>query len=838
VQIDGHLNEQAWEQAPLFDAFVETFPRDGAPIPPEFRTVVRALYDDQFLYVAIRAHDPQPELIARQLSRRDTLPSSDYIEVSIDPTRQGTTGYSFILNAAGVQRDLLLYGDVSATESWDAVWDGEVNVDSEGWTAELAIPLRVLRFPQKREQAWGINVRRVIPRTHQTFDSTYIPRNANPQNPGGLVVSRFGALVDLVELEPQRNLEVAPYVAARLTSRPQYSDPTRPTPTLIDPSLDLGLDVSSALTSNLNLAVAINPDFGQVEADQIIQNVSTAEQFFPEKRPFFNQGLDLFEPVGAEYGPPQRLFYSRRIGLDAPILVAVKLTGSLREGTEIGLLDAVVMGAGNPSLTRAAYAGEDLTAYEARPDRRWQYHLVQPLHFGPNNALPAEPLVARNNFAAVIRQKLSATSAVGVGVTSAVPLEPRCGPEDFENREIYEAVDCTAAGANAAAIDGIFRTPDGQWGALGQFTVSQEVGGPEEGRLLPDGTVIKPGDLGYGFNLRAGKLGGEPFRFDVTATYLSPTLDLNALGFQNLSNYQWYGSTVGYVKPNGFGPFRSASVSYTLDAFNWSAEGRFIRRGNNHWVNASLQLPSYDTLVVDAGWVQPEYDLREIPGANIAFERASDVFLAIGLRTDSHRPLSGFLGLVGIYLLPGGPVGGFPAWQINSELTWHPTPSLETFLAVQASRKVLGARYLTNDETQGGVFGLQEPSFLSVTLRQQFVVTPKLTVQGYAQLFSGAVAYPVFFGATLDERDRVSMADLVPIAYSGNANEHFSALNLNLVLRWEYRRGSTLYAVYTRSQQELPAKDGVVSTSMLPVGLENGAVSQTAMVKWSYWWDL
>ena len=172
--------------------------------------------------------------------------------------------------------------------------------------AEFAIPLDFLRFPRAPTQEWGFFVRRTIHRTHQVFDSTLVPRSAN-----GLV-SRFGTLTGLDDLVPHRAFQLTPYATARLQLRPQIMDPVYPTPRLVEPSADVGADLRVGLTSDLTLNAAINPDFGQVEADQVVLNLSNQELFFPEKRPFFTQGLELFQPVGAEFQTPMQLFYSRR----------------------------------------------------------------------------------------------------------------------------------------------------------------------------------------------------------------------------------------------------------------------------------------------------------------------------------------------------------------------------------------------------------------------------------------------------------------------------------------------------------------------------------------------
>ena len=206
---------------------------------------------------------------------------------------------------------------------------------ADGWVAEFSIPLSVLRFPEAAVQTWGFSVRRQIAALNEEIESVDNPRTSNAN------VSRLGHLTGLEGLKPRRAVELVPYLATRGALRPQFSDPPRPTPRLLDPTLDVGLDVKAALTSDLALNATFNPDFGQVEADQLILNLSTFEAFFPEKRTFFTQGLELFQPVGSATGNvPQSLFYSRRIGLDTPILGAAKLTGTVTKGVEVGVLDA------------------------------------------------------------------------------------------------------------------------------------------------------------------------------------------------------------------------------------------------------------------------------------------------------------------------------------------------------------------------------------------------------------------------------------------------------------------------------------------------------------------
>jgi len=340
IVLDGRLEEPAWDVAPAHDGFFQSFPKEGQP--PSERTEVRVLYDDRALYVGIVCHDSRPAEIARPLGRRDNAPYGDAVVVLLDSNHDKRTAYWFKLNAAGVQEDALLFGEDESNADWDAVWDGATATLPDGWSAEFHIPLSVLRFSGARDQVWGFAVKRILARSREEVMSIPLKRGERG------MVARLADLTGLTGLEPVQELSLTPYLAARASWRPRTDQEARPR--IFDPSGDLGLDLRASLGRGLALQATVNPDFGQVEADQIMQNLSTFELFFPEKRPFFTQGMDLFQGLSPnDHRSPQQLFYSRRIGLDAPILGAAKLAGRVSDTLEVGLLEAVVMGAAAPA---------------------------------------------------------------------------------------------------------------------------------------------------------------------------------------------------------------------------------------------------------------------------------------------------------------------------------------------------------------------------------------------------------------------------------------------------------------------------------------------------------
>ena len=447
---------------------------------------------------------------------------------------------------------------------------------------------------------------------------------------------------------PTRELSLAPYLAARLRARPKHDDGIRNAPRLLEPSADLGLDLRTSLGPGLSLQGTINPDFGQVEADQLQLNLSTYELFFPEKRPFFTQGLDLFQgPAPHNQPSPQQLFYSRRIGLDAPILGAAKVTGRLSDSLQLGLVEAVVAGAGAP-------AGFD----PEHPSRAVRLDPRQPLTLAPASALPALEPAARNFLSAVLRWQPSALATFGLAATSALPLGPRCdglqANTDPDDPVRVRPARCDVLTGNGLALDWNVRSPGGIWFLRGQASASQYLGGltdaqvdPGAGgaplavgrrRTLADGTVLRPGDLGAGAFLAFGKNGGEPWRFDVDLEWESPRLDLNAVGYQRTQDELKTRAILRYVRPTGGGPFNSWAMLVGGDARR-SADGSVLTSAVAFW-ELDLELKSFHGLSLYVDAALPAWDRREIDGSGLSLQRPGGWSANLSGWTDQGQALS------------------------------------------------------------------------------------------------------------------------------------------------------------------------------------------------------
>src|SRR3982751_2833319 len=342
--IDAKDDDQVWRVAPVISAFKQWRPTEGKEA--RFRTEARIAYDASNLYVFVRAFDPHPDSIKKLLERRDTFTSSDMIWIFVDSYHDKRTGYEFGVNAAGVKMDQAIYDDGNEDSAWDAVWDVATQIDSAGWTAEFRIPLSQMRYSRDREHTFGIMIDRDVYR----YNERYIWPLLRQSKPG--FVSQFGSLHGMDDLETPRKLEAMPYVVTKNASTIRNNAFTQKS------NLAAGGDIKYRLAPNVNLDATINPDFGQVESDPSVLNLSAYESFFDERRPFFVAGRGLFRldvNCSAVNCWGESLYYSRRIGSTPPlagtygdtipqqpttILGAGKLLARFPKGTTIGVLDA------------------------------------------------------------------------------------------------------------------------------------------------------------------------------------------------------------------------------------------------------------------------------------------------------------------------------------------------------------------------------------------------------------------------------------------------------------------------------------------------------------------
>src|SRR5512142_2178105 len=284
ITIDGVLDEPAWQNAPEFTDFTQHDPDDGQP--PTMKTSLRIVYDDKAIYFGARMWDPQPP--DARLVRRDTFADIDFLSINLDPMLDRRSGNAFTITPSNVQLDSVLYNDIGEDGSWDGVWSSATKIVSDGWIAEVRIPYSQLRFADKPVQVWGINV------TRRTMRNNEWVRIVNTRKGDTGFVSHFADIVGIEGIHRGTPLEIVTYAVARSDVRTRIPVGAPLTPRH-DSAGDAGLDLKYGLTNRLTLTGTINPDFGQVEVDPAVVNLTQFETFYPEKRPFFTEGVDVFK---------------------------------------------------------------------------------------------------------------------------------------------------------------------------------------------------------------------------------------------------------------------------------------------------------------------------------------------------------------------------------------------------------------------------------------------------------------------------------------------------------------------------------------------------------------
>lgn len=825
--IDGSLDDAVWAQATPSGAFVQFFPREGAP--PGQRTEVRVLYDDLALYVALRMHDTEPDRIVGMVSRRDRDVESDWIYVGIDSQRDGTTGYGFRVNAAGIQYDELLYDDTLRSVEWDAVWRSAVRRDVEGWSCELAIPLGVLRFSSAETQSWGFQVIRYVSRARETVHWRLMPSS------GRGLVSRFGALTGLQALTPLRTVELRPYVLGRLASTRGHGEPWQP-------GGALGLDAKLGITSALTLDLAVNPDFGQVEADEVVLNLTRFETFFPEKRPFFLERSDIF-------ATPIQTFYSRRIGQplagtypgaaiasggdtltarDEPatpgIYGAGKLTGRLTERVSMGALLAVT----GPERVSAESADGTVRTVAVAP--------------------------ARSHAAVRGVYSFGSASSVGMVATAATRLDGAV-QEAYANHDEY-----------VQGVDGQWQSRDGHWRVTAQGLLSERVGGtalrtPEGAPCTTAGNACVPITRTNGTAMRSGAVGAAGLlsasshsaSWSTLLDYQvsSPQFDINALGFHQAFDQHALDLRVGHQALQPRGVFQSYSLSSGtrgVSAFDGTPLDGEV------WMEARGELneraaAGYSGYTAVFGRPSGTWDIHEtFDGAR--FERPWRLGSETGLATDPRQVLSGTASL----LLTRGPTGEREL-VLSGNTVVRAGERVQMDLALQLGRNdaLRFVRCFTGENAdceprsadRTYVFAGLATGFLSLTARGSLAFSPRLSLQAYAQLFLARGRYQGYREFTASgSRPRLARDRLVASAYTGDTDgdgvkdDDFqdASLNATVVLRWELRPGSILHAVYTRAQSGARDLGGALPRLEL-AGLGADSATDIVLLKLVYFWS-
>jgi hypothetical protein len=776
IRVSGVLAEDVWRDAPATDQFLQREPKEGGE--PSQKTEFRVAYDSATLYIKVNAFDTEPDKIITYLTRRDEDSPCDWLYVMIDSYHDRRTAYEFGVNPSGVKRDRYWFNDNMSDESWDAVWDVSVSRDARGWSAEFRIPFSQLRFNPADSTTFGFAVRRQIGRLNEASTWPLLARSANGY------VSSFGELGGLSQIGAPKRMELLPYVVGDVTRNHPDGNPLIDG---VDPALAAGLDMKYALTTGLTLTATVNPDFGQVEADPAVVNLTAFETFFNERRPFFVEGSGNFNfGLDCNDGACTGLFYSRRIGrapqgiddlpsddgiyTNAPsqtaILGAAKLTGRVGRYS-IGVLQAFTREE-NASTWQSGIVG---------------HQLVEP---------------ATSYSIARLRREFANQSSIGFMLTST--NRQRSGDPQF-----------LADNANTAGTDWDLRFKK-RYALQGYLVGSTISGDPSAIELIqensrhyfqrPDLTSVALDPTrtrlsGGAGQLGIAKIGGEFVRFNFNASFKSPGFDINDAGFlrradqRNSSNWLQFRDE----RPNRF--FRSRMINFNMWRA-WNYDGDRLWGGEN--INAHAIFANNWATGAGYNWGHAGLDDRETRGGPaVATNPVRNLWYY--LNTDSRRSLVfNYFGAV------GGDAYGTRWREFSPEVTYRPVPQLMTTIGVRYNRSVDDSQWvdLISDSSDHYVFAHINQTTLALTGRLNYTMTPNLSLQLYAQPFVSAGDYD-HFKETAMPRSPVYGERFTPYAYDfvANDNPDFNAKSFRTtnVLRWEYRPGSTLFVVWQQARE-------------------------------------
>ncbi|HVZ87786.1 MAG TPA: DUF5916 domain-containing protein [Polyangia bacterium] len=814
--IDGRLDDVAWREAPGAGDFTQWYPFDGGT--PSEKTVVRVLYDDSAIYIGFDCEQIHTPMVER-LTRRDRDSESEWVYVAIDSRNDGKSAFEFAVNIAGVLADAQIIDQTTYSWEWDENWEAKTARTKTGWSAEIRIPLRVLRFDSKLPvQSWGFQANRFIAQREETDSWAYIPRDV------AAPIAFYGRLDDLRDLKGAGALELQPFALGYL----HYQRPSQMTVgNGFSGGGSAGLDLKWHLAQDLTFDAALNPDFAQVELDQLILNLSTYETFLPEKRPFFLEGIDAFSF-------PMQVFYSRRIG-SAPVPPSLRSDASDTELLVNVPAPATIYGAGKlVGRLNADWTIGALSALTAA-NRVSIYDTTS-----SGTATTTERLAAPATAFNVLRLKRELGSGGHVGVigTGTSTFESDGGYPYLTSGSPYELCPSGATplfgsrcfhDAYVGGIDALWRSGSGAYVLNGAFIQSYIRGGPVVEQ--PDGTSIGSGATAPGGWVRIAKEGGR-LLWSAEYTGAGRALDYNDLGYMQRQNIQTAQASVGWrtLEPGRF-TVDTTSAFVATGSRNLSG----LDLGETYELNTKLRLHDFSTVTLAADLASARFDDREV-GNGTALQRAGYVGWRAEYDSDPRRSV--YVTLANQTQLMGS---GVYATAAQADLIVHALPQLDIELMPQATLDIGEYRYAwlsSTDPAASAFFGKLAAKNVSVTVRASYTFIPRLTLQAYAQAFLTSGHFTDLKMLAPPAGSTVSIAQLnatAPSTPGTNPDFEEAAINASVVLRWEYRLGSTLYLVYTRSQ--IPALSNLSTAAALsPSAFGHGGADDEILLKLSYWW--
>lgn len=823
-KIDGKLNDECWQKVGTWDGdFIQQQPHQAQA--PSQKTEIKILYDDNYLYFAIKCYDNEPDKIDPILGRRDQN-SGDMAGIALDTYDDNQTAFEFNVTAAGQKVDLMHLGEYAWDFNWDAVWDGKASVGDSAWYAEMRVPFTQVRFANKKEHVWGMHIWRWINRLSEEDQWKLIPVDAPA------MVYIFGELRGIKDIPYKRNFELLPYAKAKYI-----------TDTKNKRNIGFGLDGKIGVTSDFTLDYTFNPDFGQVEADPSVLNLTSYEVFYDEKRPFFLEGNSILDyNAGSDL-----LFYSRRIGhapsyeprpkvdgetydISMPentsIISALKLTGKNKKGLSLGVINSMT--------------SRELATINPSDGEKFK-EAVEPF---------------TNFFIGRVKQDLNdGSTVIGGMVTSTIrnikdqqlnflPDNSLVGGLDFEhnwlNRKYF------------VALKSFYSNINGSTTAITDLQTN-----PRHNFQRPDASYLNVDPnltslQGWGGEFSGGKRSGK-FRLTGTLDWRSPGVELNDVGYLRQADYVDQEANMIYRvnKPKGI------LLSYYFDMsqlHHWSYGGENL--GDAVQTHARFQFKNLWKVDLSLDRVFSEIDTRQLrggPSLRIDPSTMGEVFV----QTNSSKDL--FVGT------------GVKMYRFDDKISWSNQYRLYIMWLISNRLNISGevvykpeinnSQYVmqpTVNNEKVYVVGKIDRKTISTTVRAEYFITPELSLQYYGNPYASIGKYlnyrEVAQSKSKDLNERYNMLKVInnPDGQKflqdgqGNVVHNFSTWNpdfnfqefrSNFVARWEYKTGSTFYFVWTngRSRYEERYNPSILNSLK---GVSKVKAQNAFMIKFSYWFSL
>ena len=793
--IDGLIDDEGWGNSEWAGDFIELRPDENTP--PTYQSKFKIIYDAKNLYVGVRFYDPHPSKIEKRLSRRDGF-AGDYAEIHIDSYNDKRTAFSFTVTAAGVKADEFISqnGD-NFDESWNPIWYTATNIDEEGWTAEMKIPFSQLKFGNDQEQIWGLQMMRRLFIKEERSVWQRIPQDT----PGW--VSEFGILRGLIGIQPQKQLEIQPFVVNQFDTYPKEDG--NPFRDGSDYFLNGGLDAKIGITNDLTLDLTVNPDFGQVEADPGAIALDGFQIFFEERRPFFVENKNIFDYQFA--GRNDNVFYSRRIGrspqgsanlnsgefADAPnnttILGAAKFSGKTKNGWSIGLLE---------SVTGNMYAKIDDGGTERK-------ELVEPL---------TNYLVGR------VQKDFNNRNSYLGGIFTAT------------NRRLEPSLEFLRKSAYTGGIDFRHNWKNRNYYVQGNFVTSHVTGSQEAitrtqneithlfQRVDAGHVEVDPNRTsltGTGGRLEAGKAGGGNWRYNGGVNWKSPELELNDVGFLRQADdiRQFAEIERLFLKPTNL--YRRAQIGFELtSAYDFDGNynriqyelGGFINFKNNWFLEAG-------------GAHKPRIFSNTVLRGGPRWRWSEENFGFIFVGTDQRKKLSATIGYVNSQMKQDN----FSLLRYVLRFKYQPFDAFSLSTEIEYEENPNKTQYVTEVDFNGTpryIMGNIDQKTFSTSIRLNYSINPNLSIQFYGQPFISRGLYNDFNyvndPVAKNLNDRVTFLNVNQISKPSTSQPYqvdenldgtvdyqisdpdfaFVQFRSNLVVRWEYIPGSEIFLVWSQ----------------------------------------